>query len=112
MRCVDLQDLDRRSTDGRAAHEQGSVPAEVSLPLVPSRMEEPSSASRLRVDPGEVRSFVMVVGKTSQGEIAKVRRASVLFRHHVIDLMRNRREGFRQLAILTAVPRSLTNFPR
>ena len=54
----------------------------------------------------------MIVGETGKRQVLDHRRAAMLFSDNVIDLVRNRRKPLRQLAILTAAPRSRTDLCR
>jgi fermentation-respiration switch protein FrsA (DUF1100 family) len=109
MKSVHLKHGDRSPADGRATDKLGAAPTKVPLPAMPARIEEPYLAACLGIDAGQVRSFVMIVGETSQGEIAEHRRAAVLLSHNMIEFVRNWREFLRQQTILAAISRSSPN---
>ena len=93
QRSTDLDDVgivhrqngDRGPPDGGPADQVGAIPAEVPLPLVPSRVEELGELPRQRVDPGDVRPLVKVVVEAGEGQVAQRRATAVLAGDDLVD---------------------------
>src|SRR5206468_1999052 len=88
-----------------AADQNRALPTEVPRPFVPAWVEEPGPFPSFRVDPGQVRAFVVVVGETGKGEIGRDRFAAVLLGNDVVELEPRRRVRLRELAVLAAISR-------
>ena len=60
VRSVDLEDVNRRPTDGRAADQHAALIAEVVAPFVPSRMVERRDPAGGRVAAGKIRTLISI----------------------------------------------------
>ncbi len=65
------------------------MPTEVSIPLVPSRVEQLGDLPREGIDPGDVRSLVAVVVEAGESQVAERRRTAVLTGHDVVNRERD-----------------------
>ena len=86
---VDAKDMNRRSPNRGAADQNGAIPAEVVLPFVAARIEEPGSLPGPRVDSRKVGSLVVVTRDARQGKVAGAVAAAVLLGNHVVDLVKH-----------------------
>jgi hypothetical protein len=88
MRRIDLQDSDCGSALGSAANEDGAMPTEMPLPFLAPRIEQPGALAGLRINSGEIRTYMMIVSEASQCQIAGSGLTAVLFRDDMIDFER------------------------
>ncbi|HYV34193.1 MAG TPA: hypothetical protein VE988_00730 [Gemmataceae bacterium] len=63
-----------------------ALPAEMARPLLTPRIEQPSSFVGLRVDPCQVRTFVVVIRQASKSQVRGRGFATMLFGNDVIKL--------------------------
>jgi hypothetical protein len=102
MGPVDSEHGDGCTANIGAADQERAIPTKMAAPLVAARMEEPCALASLRINAREVRAFVMVVGETGEGEIARDGLAAVLFGDDMIDLEREFIIALRHAAVFTA----------
>jgi hypothetical protein len=70
----------------RAADDQRSVKPEMARPALATRMEKTHDFAGLRVDPGEIWAFMVVIVMTGQRKIVRIVAAAVLLRDNVLDM--------------------------
>lgn len=97
------QDIDRCAADGREPENLRAIPREAVVPCIVPRMKQTGVLSGLRVNPGEIRSFVGVAIEAGEGEILVDRLASMLPGDDVINPKRQLCECTGIPAILAAV---------
>ena len=102
MGQIDREDSDRNPTDRSPADQSGADPPEMATPGVSARMEEPCFPACLRVDAREIRSLVMITGKTGHCQIPSRRWAAVLLRYDVVELEAERGISLRDATVLAA----------
>ncbi len=69
MPQIDFEYLNGSSADRRKTGQNGTLPSEMVIPHILSRMVQPRHRTGLRVDSGDVRALVIIAMKTSQREI-------------------------------------------
>jgi len=74
-------------------------------------MKEPDDLARIGIRSSDIRTFVPITVKTSQGEIFENRLSSVLACHDVIDVERQRIHGSRKVTVLAPVFSALPDPP-
>jgi hypothetical protein len=97
------------TADRSPADEDGTVPTEMPRPTLPPRMKKARNPSSPRIDPGQVRTFVMIAHETRKREIAGNGLSSVLAGHDVFDLKGKLIEHLRHLAVFAAIPSAGTH---
>ena len=93
--------------DGRESLKDRALPAKVVGPDILSRMEQSRHLPRVRIDPRDIRTLMIVTWETGQREVLKRGRTAVLFGDDVIDFVDGVRQRLRHLAILAARRRSM-----
>src|SRR5208337_1462837 len=110
--------IHRENDEGRSPHsgladQVRAIPPEVTLPLIPSRVEQPGNPPGLRVNSGDVRPLVSIVMQARQRKIVERCGTAMLTRDDIVDWKWHCRiAGLRHPAILAGVPRSLPHFLR
>jgi hypothetical protein len=89
----------------------GSVPPKVTAPQVGARMKQPRQGSCVRIDSGDVGTFVSVAVNTGQRQIVKVVATAMLSRNDVIDLEWGRMQRGGQETILASPRRPFSDAP-
>jgi hypothetical protein len=100
MRQVHSKNCDRGAADGGATHQKRTVPSKVVIPSVATRVEEPSALASQWIDPGQVRTLVVIISEASQCQVSECCLTAVLFRNDVIDFEGNDIELLRHSAVL------------
>ena len=80
-------------------------------PAVFARVKKAGQSFRLRVNAGNVRTFVQVAVVASERQIAQHGWTAMLPRNDVVDMQRERIAGLRHPAILARAMRSLPSLP-
>ena len=101
VRSVDLEDVNRRPTDGRAADQHAALIAEVVAPFVPSRMVERRDPAGGRVAAGQIRTLISIAVNTCPCKIAGHRSPAMLAGDDVLDLEGHQGVSFGEVAIFT-----------
>ena len=82
---VDCQASDRGSADRGVPREDRPFPMEVFFPDIATRMKQPDSGGRQRIDAREVWSLVDVAPEATEAEVVGSRRPAMLLGHDVVD---------------------------
>src|SRR5262249_21372537 len=75
---VDCQDLDGRACVGSTPNKNSAVPYKMTPPTLTAWVEKRCQTACQRIDPGNVRPFVLVAVETTPRQIAEGRRAAML----------------------------------
>ena len=84
--CVHRHHSDSGTPTLGPADDDWPINTEMERPALPARMEQANNLSGERIDPGKIRSLVIVVMVTGQREVVWIVRASVLSRDYVLDV--------------------------
>ena len=79
-----------------------TIPGEMPIPFVSSRMKQSGQLSSVRVDPRNVGALVPIAVDTCQRKIIELIRAPVLLRNDVVCLEGRRMRGRRKLTVFAA----------
>lgn len=87
--------IQRQYSNGNAANcrpadQNGGLPSEMTVPPVPSGIEQPGQLLRSWIDTGDVRAFVAVAMQARKGQVVEDRGATMLASDDVVDGERNR----------------------
>src|SRR5262249_17373213 len=83
---IDVEHVNRRTTDGGAADKLRADPGEVRVPAVLARIEQPRELASDRGNPGDVRSLVEVVVVAREREVLSRSRAMMLDGNDMVEL--------------------------
>jgi hypothetical protein len=72
-------------------------------------MEKPDDAAPLRIDSGEISSFMAVAAEAGERKVGEVIAAAMLPRNDMVDLETQLGETFRKLAVLASETRTPPN---
>jgi len=101
---IELQHAHCCAADRRTPHNLESVPHEVVVPLIASRIEQHSHLAAIGIEPREIAAFVQIALGTGKSEIVQVIRPGVFPRNDMLDLQRDQRRcRLTSLALLAAV---------
>ena len=107
---IDVQYRHGGAAGLRAADEDRTVPFEMPLPRLISRIEQPHDVIAQRVAPAQVRSLMEVAPMATPAPIALIVRTIVLDRDDVFDVKRARRDGkIGKAAVLAPTVGALAN---
>jgi hypothetical protein len=84
-RKVYPEDCYGRAPDGRSADEVGSLPPNMSVPRVASRVKESHDLIALGVDPRQICPLKRVTMVTCEGEVLGCRRPAMAFGDDMVD---------------------------
>ncbi len=110
MRQIHAENGHCRPANGCAAHQNGSIPAEMPRPLVPPRIEETSEFLGNRIDASQVRPLMQVILMAGKSQIAWGIRTAMLLSNDVFDV--KGKEGivlFVNPAVFAALSRTLSD---
>ncbi len=108
---VDREYMNGAPSYSCSAGERRSCPLEVVIPSVHPWMKEPDDLARVGICSGNIRAFVPIAVKSSEGEIFKSSLTTVLTCNDVIDVKGQRIDGSVKVTILTSVLCTLPDFP-
>jgi hypothetical protein len=108
---VEAKDERRRPALRGKPEDPSLIESEMHVPGVPTRVEKAGELLCLRVERGEIRSFVTVADNTAEGEVVLCVRPAMLMWDYMINLMRVERLTFWQQAILASPPCPLDDEP-
>ena len=103
---IDVENMDRRATDGRSSDQLRSLPTKVVSSPIISRVEQSSGSAARRISARDVRSFVKIAVVTRQGGIRERGFATMLLGDDVVDLIGSEIELARHSTILADAVRS------
>ena len=106
---VDRQHSDRGATDASSAYEDRAIPLKMSFPALESRMKESHEFSCERINPGDVRAFVLVAVQATPGTVLQNGQAAVLLGDDMVELKRKRIDVGGQMTIVTTIASQLTD---
>jgi hypothetical protein len=69
IRIIGCEDKNCSSSNTRSTDEYRSVPFEVPIPLLGSRIEEPNQLTRMGICPSYIRAFVAIAVEAGVGEV-------------------------------------------
>jgi hypothetical protein len=101
---IHLQNADTRAANGCFSHDVNAAPSEVVIPAVSSGMEQWGDFAGLRIDAGQVGTFVQIAIDAGKGEIFKIVGASMNPGSDMFDMEGSQRGiDLIQQAILAAI---------
>src|SRR5271165_121571 len=104
IRCVHLQQADRRSAYRSAPDNKDSVALEVLIPLVLPRMKQPDERAAFRVKSAQVRSLVCIAVVAGESEVSAVVSSAMLASDDVLDVIGEERlRILRQATVFAAI---------
>ena len=85
---IDVQNVNRRSSLRRIAHQERAIPVKMLIPDVVARMKETRDCPGGRVDARDIGSLVGIAVETTRCQIVGRCLSAVLLRDNVVDLRR------------------------
>src|SRR5262245_22288463 len=83
---VDCKDVDSDTSNRGEPNGERSAPAKVLVPIVGSRVEQPSHLPADAVQPGDIRSLMPIAAPARQRKVLERVIAAMLASNHVLDL--------------------------
>lgn len=111
LRIVHKEYAKGHASDGSERLHLRTIPGEMPVPLISSRMKQSGQLSCVRVDPRNVRALIPIAVDTCQRKVFEFIRAAVLSRNDVVCLEWRRMHGRRQLTVFATSRSPCTDLP-